>query len=448
MKSIFLLFLILISPFGFTSTVAVIDSGTDFSHRHLTDSAQKNTGEIPGNRVDDDDNGKVDDVFGWNFADNQGKIFATEHLPYVNELVYPIFEIIGKIQKGTVTREEMEFIDRNFRNLPEPQKTEFAMQLNFFGQYAHGTHVSGTVLNQNPQANIMALRVFPDTPPDVLALPSPQGGVKDFLYGLLARFANGMFVQAGAYLQDKDVDVANMSLGVPLAQLAENFLKLGGNANPTPEEIQSETQRLYGKYEVHGLEWMASAPTTLFVVAAGNDGTNNDLLPTFPANVPAPNKISVAATLELSSLATFSNFGKNSVDIAAPGVAEVSSVPHINKRKMLPLSGTSMASPFVAGVAAKVKDLNPDLTAIDIKKLLMETVDIKDWLSDKVVSSGIVNSQRAQKAAVLTLTMTVNEAILKSRELIEDQIDSQDKSFVKSIEISDEAKQMANQFVF
>ena len=197
MKLFSIAFILLISPLGLASTVAVIDSGTDFNHKHLVQSAQKSAGEIPGNRVDDDNNGKVDDVFGWNFADNQGKVFAPDHLPFINPLVYPIFEIIAHIQKGTATEEELKFLDENFRSLPEPQRTEFVNQLNYFGQYAHGTHVSGTVLNQNPDANIMALRVFPDALPEVSSLPAPNG-IKDFLYGLLAQFANGMFVQSSA----------------------------------------------------------------------------------------------------------------------------------------------------------------------------------------------------------------------------------------------------------
>ena len=77
-----------------------------------------------------------------------------------------------------------------------------------------------------------------------------------------------------------------------------------------------------------------SSPRTLFVFAAGNDGTNNDKYPTSPANIDSPNSISVAATLDRSKLASFSNYGKKTVDVAAPGVSILSAAPGDNYIKV------------------------------------------------------------------------------------------------------------------
>ena len=107
----------------------------------------------------------------------------------------------------------------------------------------------------------------------------------------------------------------------------------------------------------------------------------------------------------------------NTVEIAAPGVGILSSIPG---DEHLAVSGTSQASPFVANVAGRVLDINERLTFAELKRVLMETVDKKDFLTDKVTSGGIANPDRAVRAAELSLKMSLDEAILQSRLEIED----------------------------
>ena len=148
-----------------------------------------------------------------------------------------------------------------------------------------------------------------------------------------------------------------------------------------------------------------------------NDGTNNDTYPTSPANIRASNSITVAASVGYGELAPFSNFGVETVDLAAPGYAIESAVPG---NQYLKVSGTSQAAPYVAGVAGKIHETNTNLKTVQIKKILMETVDKRDFLKDKVLSSGVVNGMRALRAAELSLTRNVDEAINMARVEVED----------------------------
>jgi subtilisin family serine protease len=164
---------------------------------------------------------------------------------------------------------------------------------------------------------------------------------------------------------------------------------------------------------------VTTAPKTLFVIAAGNDGADNDAYPASPANIKMDNTITVAATMDYTKLATFSNYGKTMVDVAAPGVGIESSIPG---NMHLTVSGTSQASPFVANIAAQILDQNPALSNKDVKAILMGTVDLKSFLHGKVASQGIVNTDRAVMAAKLSKTQNVEDAISTARIQVADVV--------------------------
>src|SRR5690606_13725332 len=108
-----------------------------------------------------------------------------------------------------------------------------------------------------------------------------------------------------------------------------------------------------------GKKFVAAAPNTLFVFAAGNDGMSNDDYGTSPANIKEDNVITVGATYKNQFFAPFSNYGTKMVDIAAPGMLIHSAIPG---NDYLQVSGTSQAAPYVANVAARIKDANPGLS--------------------------------------------------------------------------------------
>lgn len=132
----------------------------------------------------------------------------------------------------------------------------------------------------------------------------------------------------------------------------------------------------------------------LFVAAAGNNGDNNDVFPFFPAGYNVANVVSVAATDNSDLLAGFSNFGATSVDLAAPGVAILSTTIGNTYRFF---NGTSMATPHVAGAAALMLS-ECTLTTAALKTAILANVDVLGSLSGFVNTGGRLNVDRAIRA--------------------------------------------------
>jgi subtilisin family serine protease len=130
----------------------------------------------------------------------------------------------------------------------------------------------------------------------------------------------------------------------------------------------------------------------LFVAAAGNDSEDADRTPHYPANYQLPNVISVAALDRNDRLASFSNYGAKNVHVAAPGKEILSTWLGGQYEEH---SGTSMATPFVAGVAALVLSVEPNLSVKELRERLFTTVDKLDTLQGKVSTGGRVNAARA-----------------------------------------------------
>jgi len=130
----------------------------------------------------------------------------------------------------------------------------------------------------------------------------------------------------------------------------------------------------------------------LFVAASGNASTNNDRRPHYPSSYNIPNVISVAALDRNDQLASFSNYGVKSVAIAAPGVDILSTWLGDDYEEK---SGTSMATPVVAGVAALIAAKNPNITVDDLRTKLLASVDPLNSLKGKVTTGGRINAAKA-----------------------------------------------------
>lgn len=130
----------------------------------------------------------------------------------------------------------------------------------------------------------------------------------------------------------------------------------------------------------------------LVVAAAGNDGVNTDVLPHYPSSLRLPNLISVAAIDRKDQLTSFSNFGKKTVDIAAPGKDIYSTWLNSTYRNA---SGTSMATPYVSGIAALMIAAEPNISAAELRKRIISTAIRSDSLKNKVSADGRVNAAAA-----------------------------------------------------
>jgi subtilisin family serine protease/subtilisin-like proprotein convertase family protein len=130
----------------------------------------------------------------------------------------------------------------------------------------------------------------------------------------------------------------------------------------------------------------------IFVAAAGNGSNNNDISPAYPSSFTYDNVVSVAAVDNNNQLASFSNFGAKSVDLAAPGVNILSTLPNNNYGT---LSGTSMAAPMVTGVLALVWSEHPNWTYQQVISQVLDTVDPVPGLQGKVLTGGVLDAARA-----------------------------------------------------
>ncbi|MBE2317458.1 S8 family serine peptidase [Solirubrobacter sp. CPCC 204708] len=224
--------------------------------------------------------------------------------------------------------------------------------------HGHGTHVAGTiaargrnglgVIGVAPAAKIVPLR----------ALGNDGNG---YMSDIAAAFD---------YAGDQGLKIVNASLGGGYARVLETVI--------------------------------GSHPNTLYVVAAGNAGQDNDNRTTasYPCALPQANIVCVAANDSRDRIASFSNYGAQTVDIAAPGVGVRSTVPGNRYESM---NGTSMASPHVAGAAALALAANPSATAAQLKWALLGSVDAAPSFTGKSLTAGRLNAPAAVAAITGTL---------------------------------------------
>ncbi|MEG3946994.1 S8 family serine peptidase, partial [Microcoleus sp. w2-18aC4] len=225
----------------------------------------------------------------------------------------------------------------------------------------HGTHVAGTI-GAAGNNNIGVVGVSPNVSIMPLKFLDFQG-----------RGSTSDVIQAVDYATKNGAKVINASFG-------------GGGFSQAEKDAIGD----------------ANKKGVLFIAAAGNDSSDNDSEPSYPANYDLPNVISVAATNYVDQLSWFSNYGKNTVDLGAPGgTAAVFPRDQRDIRSTLPNNqygwgaGTSQAAPHVAGAAALLLAQNPSLTVTELKNILMTTTDPLPSLQGTTVSGGRLNLRKA-----------------------------------------------------
>jgi subtilisin family serine protease len=139
----------------------------------------------------------------------------------------------------------------------------------------------------------------------------------------------------------------------------------------------------------------SAAANIVFVAAAGNETNNNDANPSYPGSYASSNIISVASITSTGGLSSFSNYGANSVDIGAPGSSIMSTLPKSSKGQVISgygsYSGTSMASPHVAGAVALYASLNPGASVSQIINAILSSATPTPSLAGKTLTGGRLN---------------------------------------------------------
>ena len=401
------------------ASIAVIDSGLDYKHEMIVPNLWVNPNETEDRR-DNDGNGYQDDVHGWNFAEQNGNIIDYKYLGTFSPDCKKFFDIQGKYFLGQATLEEINWMKEIL------QDPAFVKQMGKFGNFVHGTHVAGiTIRDSNSEA--MGIKLIPtEINPFLEGLGHLKSSNLDRwallkkAFEALASQQMGLLTDIARFVDYHKIHVANGSFGTGFDQakmITDNAYKIIFFKKPGAAESEKAARMFIEALVRAGEKFVAAAPDTLFVFAAGNDGMSNDDFGTSPANIRADNVITVGATYKNEFFAPFSNFGTKMVDIAAPGMLIDSAIPG---NDYLKVSGTSQAAPFVANVAAKIKEANLKLTPSQVKKILLGTVDSKAFLKDMVATGGIVNSERAVVAAEMTKTLDIASAIRRANLQVRD----------------------------
>ena len=277
-------------------TIAIIDTGIDISHPDLRDSIWTNPLEIPDDGIDNDGNGYIDDIYGWDFFNSDNTLFHPE--------------------KGA---------DGNYAD-----------------NDTHGTQVAGIIA---ASGNVSGLKGAASFAPIKIMSLKINGGPK-------GSGSVSSAIKAINYATEKGARVCNMSWG----------------SSNVPSNLST-------------LEAAMKTSDMLFVTAAGNTGTDNDIYPVYPANIRIPNNISVTFVNEVGRLVAQtlledgktlygSNYGKNTVDIAAPGTYIFTTSPD---GKYSSPSGSSMAAPFVSALAAVLMSTQDNLYPAEIRNLIISS---------------------------------------------------------------------------
>jgi len=422
---------------GVTVVVAVIDSGIDIEHEDLKDVLWTNPNEIAGNKIDDDKNGYVDDVYGWNFLGGNG-VDAPEQLEITRIVakMNPRFE--GKTADNISADEKADFekyqeylkafeasSGRHFKTMDRLEKIgeNFNVVKKLLGKDSFTIEDLETVETEDEKlkaqvGDIIGLMGRGLDEKAYLEYFATQKRNKNFDFDFDGRSIVGdnptdftdvnygnKFVIGSKEIESHGTHVSGIILatrnnGIGLNGVANNAKLMSVRAVPDGDERDKDValairyavdngakviNMSFGKSFSPYRHWVfdaikyAEKHDVLLVHAAGNSSKDIDVKDNWPndsvdkINEIADNVLTVGAmsvNYNKDMPATFSNYGKLNVDVFAPGVQIYSTIP---QDKYAKYSGTSMASPEVAGIATLVRSYYPQLSASQVKHIIMNS---------------------------------------------------------------------------
>ncbi|HVR46188.1 MAG TPA: S8 family serine peptidase [Candidatus Binatia bacterium] len=306
-------------------------------------------------------------MYGGDSAQQHGLAFADDGTPSTSD-TYPLpanvaadYPKLVNLMTGTsdmqsgIVSPEASAAQAYLRSLNVAQDEAFEHEMDFVGEYSHGSHVAGIASRGNPGARIVVAR-FDDNLPNLAFAPTVE-------------WANRMaanFALIGAFFRDNDVRVVNMSWGDQVSEFEQWLAKTDPAGDAKQREAKAKA--LYVIWRTAVANMIARTPGTLFVAAAGNGDNDAAFAQDVPASLVYPNLITVGAVNQAGDPTGFTSYGQT-VAVYADGYHVPSKIPQGYTVKF---SGTSMASPNVTNLAAKLFAIDPSLTPIQVRALIVE----------------------------------------------------------------------------